>query len=588
MKARGVGLSAVGGDRARTYIREVILENFMSHEYSRIPLQPGLNVIVGPNGAGKSSILLALSVALGQTYTERGQRLSDLIRRGMDAARVAVVFDNRPVNGKRPIPAISSDTVSVARFLKRNGEYWHYVNNKFKTKAEVENLLSRIGINPDNLLIIMHQNMIEQFVSRDSREKLVMIEEAVGAAGLRERIKQAESKLSALLAEEAVIRKTLEDARAAVEYWREEYQKLTVIKQLEERKRNLETEYLWSLVREAEKSRDRIKDKITALSEEVGELEKEAEKISMGVSILSQTLMEQFAARASDEELRKTLNDLIKSAEKLGRTIERKEIRESELKDLRYELAAAEKELARRLSDASEKGPRVDTSRKPLEVFEELKAVGLQLASMGAPTPQAEEMFIIAESKFREAELKASQLSENARKTLEEAEFRKQKWREFLRSLIKAVEPEYQKILSFVGGAGRIELTNLNDIDKASVEIYVGFRGVEPTLLNAHTQSGGERIVATMALLLALQKYIKSPFRAVDEFDVHLDPLNRERIINILTETASRDGDTQYIIITPGRVPFRENVNFIVVQNVRGRSVTSVPAAAEVVSTDER
>jgi len=91
-----------------------------------------------------------------------------------------------------------------------------------------------------------------------------------------------------------------------------------------------------------------------------------------------------------------------------------------------------------------------------------------------------------------------------------------------------------------------------------------------------------------MALLLALQKYIKSPFRAVDEFDVHLDPLNRERIINILTETASRDGDTQYIIITPGRVPFRENVNFIVVQNVRGRSVTSVPAAAEVVSTDER
>ncbi|MEM4303514.1 MAG: AAA family ATPase, partial [Candidatus Caldarchaeum sp.] len=175
-------MSAGEEGRARPYIGEVILENFMSHEYSRIPLQAGLNVIVGPNGAGKSSILLAISVALGQTYTERGQRLSDLIRRGMDAARVAVVFDNRPVDGKRPIPTISSDSVTIARFLKKNGEYWHYVNNKFKTKAEVENLLSKIGINPDNMLIIMHQNMIEQFVSRDSREKLVMIEEAVGAA----------------------------------------------------------------------------------------------------------------------------------------------------------------------------------------------------------------------------------------------------------------------------------------------------------------------------------------------------------------------------------------------------------------------
>jgi chromosome segregation protein len=55
-----------------TFVREIILENFMSHEYSRIRLEPGLNVITGPNGSGKSSILLGLAVALGQTYTERG------------------------------------------------------------------------------------------------------------------------------------------------------------------------------------------------------------------------------------------------------------------------------------------------------------------------------------------------------------------------------------------------------------------------------------------------------------------------------------------------------------------------------------
>ncbi|MEM2972921.1 MAG: AAA family ATPase, partial [Candidatus Caldarchaeum sp.] len=216
----------------RPYIREVILENFMSHEYSRIQLTNGLNVIVGPNGAGKSSILLAISVALGQSYTERGQRLSDLIRRGMEAARVVVVLDNKPVDGRRPIPSIQSDSVSIARFLKKNGEYWHYVNNKFRTKAEVENLLARVGINPDNILIIMHQNMIEQFVSRDSVEKLAMIEEAVGASGLRERIKEAEQKLTALLAEETVLRKTLEDAGAAVDFWREEYKKLTLIREL--------------------------------------------------------------------------------------------------------------------------------------------------------------------------------------------------------------------------------------------------------------------------------------------------------------------------------------------------------------------
>ena len=46
-------------------IREVILENFMSYEYARIPFKPGVNVVCGPNGSGKSSVLLGISVALG-------------------------------------------------------------------------------------------------------------------------------------------------------------------------------------------------------------------------------------------------------------------------------------------------------------------------------------------------------------------------------------------------------------------------------------------------------------------------------------------------------------------------------------------
>ena len=56
----------------------------MSYEYARIPFKPGVNVICGPNGAGKSSILIGISVALGQSYTERSRKLSDLIRWGKD------------------------------------------------------------------------------------------------------------------------------------------------------------------------------------------------------------------------------------------------------------------------------------------------------------------------------------------------------------------------------------------------------------------------------------------------------------------------------------------------------------------------
>ena len=75
-------------------IREVILENFMSYEYARVSLRPSVNVVCGPNGSGKSSFLLGICVALGDTYTERSKKLSDLIRWGQERARVTLLLDN--------------------------------------------------------------------------------------------------------------------------------------------------------------------------------------------------------------------------------------------------------------------------------------------------------------------------------------------------------------------------------------------------------------------------------------------------------------------------------------------------------------
>ncbi|MEM4315975.1 MAG: AAA family ATPase [Nitrososphaerota archaeon] len=565
----------------KTYIREVVLENFMSHEYSRVTFSRGLNIIVGPNGAGKSSILLAISVALGQSYTERGHRLSDLIRRGADAARVAVILDNRPVDGVRPLSQINSDNVTITRFIKRSGDYWHYINNRFKPKAEVEHFLSKIGINPDNLLIVMHQNMIEQFVSRDSREKLSMIEEAVGARGLREKIVEAENKLSSLSAEETIIRKTLEEARSAVEFWRAEYQKLSVYRELERQKKELETAYHWALVSEARKSRDRVEEKIRELNEAVSTIEENAAAERSKVYQTVGNVLENF--RKVDESiLREALERLVHHARELGSLEERVRVYNSRISELKQELAQIERELAKRVEEAMRRGPEVEVSRKPQELAEEVRQVALQMAGLGTISQESEDMYLVAESKFRETELRAAQLSENVRKAMEEVEYRKETWRSFLRSLVSDVEPQYSHILSLVGGVGRIELKSLDDIGRASIEIFVGFRGVEPSLLNAHTQSGGERIVATLAFLLALQKYVKSPFRAVDEFDVHLDPLNRDRMINILTRTAREDKNIQYIMITPGRVPFTEDMNVIVVQNVEGRSVATVTITEKV------
>ena len=204
-------------------MKEIILENFMSYEYARIPLREGLNLIVGPNGAGKSSVLLAISVAFGQAYTERSRKLSDLIRRGKDIARVSLVFDNSAKSGKRPIPYSKSDTFMLSRYLRKDGSYWFEADYKEIDKSEVVRLLQEFGINPDNLLIIMHQGMIEELGAVTPQERLRMVEEAVGFSEYRRRILQAEQDLGGLVGEESSLLQLIDNANQALEYWKQVY-----------------------------------------------------------------------------------------------------------------------------------------------------------------------------------------------------------------------------------------------------------------------------------------------------------------------------------------------------------------------------
>ena len=127
-----------------------------------------------------------------------------------------------------------------------------------------------------------------------------------------------------------------------------------------------------------------------------------------------------------------------------------------------------------------------------------------------------------------------------------------------------------------MGGTGEISLVNAEDIESAGLELTVGFKGITPQILDAYTQSGGERTTALMCFLLALQRRIKSPVRAIDEFEAHLDPRNRENLFQSVAEVANSD-TAQYLVITPGRLAGVEKAfNVVVVQSVGGVSKVGV------------
>ena len=632
-------------------IQEVILENFMSYEYARVPLKPGLNIICGPNGAGKSSLLLAISVALGQSYTERSRKLSDLIRWGRDQARVTLVLDNSRRGGKRPVPKFNKDQIFLTRILRRDGKYWFELENRAATKQDVERLMAKLGVDPDNMLIIMHQNMVEQFTVLSPQEKLRMVEAAVGLEAYRENVLQAQKKLTRILGEEESINKLLESAEQTLNYWREQYDRLQEKRQLISKRRLLERELAWAEVNRREdtlKNLEASLRKELSLMEQIGEeakatsdilqnyqaqlakvrdewesilnrrifLEREKaesqaifrlceqlinELSSIQTGMIENTqlnllkaenlkgLMENSRLKLSKLELEISQNEakmgiLKGEIEKLSNlTLENRvklallQYRIENMKEnvgkIERELEEAKSQLQTFIRKAEATGPRIATTRSAAEILDEIRVTEGHLAALSGVSEDVERMYESYSKLYLELKEKARVAAENREKALEEVKTRMQAWRTVIRNLLDRVNLEYQKMLVQLQATGHVGLINEHDIEAAGLEILVSFKGGKPVKLDAYVQSGGERTTATMCFLLALQRYVRSPFRAVDEYDVHMDPKNRELIAKTLI-SAIKDSDVQYVVITPSQITFAgDGINIITVQNVEGKSI---------------
>ena len=128
------------------------------------------------------------------------------------------------------------------------------------------------------------------------------------------------------------------------------------------------------------------------------------------------------------------------------------------------------------------------------------------------------------------------------------------------------------------GGDGRLELQNPESPFSEGVDLYVQFPG-KPMRLAAGA-SGGERSVAAIAYLLAIQRFLKAPFYLFDEIDAHLDDLNTARLADVLKENAM---ESQFLMVSLKDVMVHNanKIYGVFAQNGRSR-VVSLPMKVEV------
>jgi chromosome segregation ATPase len=645
-------------------IREVQLSNFMSYKNTSIPLRSGLNLIIGPNGAGKSSILLAISVVLGQAYTERAKKLSELIRWNEQEARISLLLDNEAPKGGRPFPQARSDKVLLTRVLKRSGDYHYLLNNKPVSKTNLVDGLSKIGLNPDNMLVIMHQLMVGRFGSVSPVDKLLLLEDAVGFGAYRREVLDASSRLQKLTTERETMSSVLEGTKETYLHWQREYEKYELKRKLEDQFKDLQRELIWRRIIRRESSQKRVKDRISSLHGKIEETREEFEtshkqhqqvlidlakvteelealrekhlKLEHGrglrtgalewiakVTGLLQSQQDILTAlqerdhnvslAKENDQLSQVLSGLVEEQEKISKTAEianqdlekartgitelasqlskntdlliesrvKKEVSnfklalmEQEVQEFEVQLRIGQEEIEPLRTQASQLGPVFENPRDLQQISIDVASVQERLRPLAHLSAEVEKMYKNYGDLYEDLKKKAEVVERNRSEVLGELRERFDRWKTVMDKLLEELSARYNTLLSEVESKGRIVIKASKDIEKAGLELYAGFKGNEPVSLDGLAPSGGERTVALIAFLLSLQQFISSPFRAIDEFDVHMDPRNRETVSKLIHAAAKDTDSSQYIAITPGQVTLPEdNVHVIVVQNVEGSSI---------------
>lgn len=95
------------------------------------------------------------------------------------------------------------------------------------------------------------------------------------------------------------------------------------------------------------------------------------------------------------------------------------------------------------------------------------------------------------------------------------------------------------------GGEAALKLENVEDPFAGGMDMIVQFPAKPPIIVSG--ASGGERTVAAVAFLFALQDFMPATFYLFDEIDAHLDAFYVEKLGELLAEEASK---SQFLVIT--------------------------------------
>ncbi|HEV2231344.1 MAG TPA: AAA family ATPase, partial [Thermoplasmata archaeon] len=226
--------------------------------------------------------------------------------------------------------------------------------------------------------------------------------------------------------------------------------------------------------------------------------------------------------------------------------VQQEEIRLATARQHLTEVEAAIQELP--APEAGEKPIPVDELRRTVQTL------GAQLESMGSVNLRALEEYDAEKQRLDEFEAESTRLTAEKSELSGLVQEIEKKKVERLTEVVGAVNVGYREIYSDLSGGGEGEIALENPQHPLEGGLLIKARPVGKNVQRLEQLSGGEKSLASLAFIFALQRYDPSPLYVFDEVDMSLDAVNAENVGRMLRRNAEH---AQFVVISLRKVTLK-------------------------------
>ncbi len=391
---------------------------------------------------------------------------------------------------------------------------------------------------------------------------------------LEEQTSKMRSRISAAASEMSACKSRIDSLQKGVSLAEEDYaggqQALIATELAEINKKKMAAEQIRTQIsglhREESSRLAALQDQAGRETSKSGVLESEAESLASELQDLHEKVQKLEAGMASENEvlvgLREQEQNLIATS---GSSIGRLKEYDDQIKALLADEQGVSREAAtlERRSDSLERDLQelteaeadlqkildafgLDRNAEVFDVGPVLEGLEAEIGSLTALNAKAPETYLAVTDGYRSMSARKNSLEEERNSIVAFIENVERDKRQTFLDAFDLVDREIRLIFNkMTGGNAWMELQNEDDIFSSGISYLIQFPNKPKR--ESTSISGGEKTLAAIVFVLALQKLKPSPFYLLDEVDAHLDAPNSERLSKILEE---RSRKSQFIMVS--------------------------------------